>query len=70
MSEDYIKGVNDTLDSIMLACDASMKKARELDIEANIGFDTLKKMIQSIKDQANQQVKEILNDSGDSSTLS
>ena len=27
MSEDYIKGVNDTLDSIMLACDASMKKA-------------------------------------------
>lgn len=62
MSKDYIKGVNDTLDSIMLACDASMKKARELDIEANISFDTLKKMIQSIKDQANQQVKEILDE--------
>lgn len=62
MSEDYIKGVNDTLDSIMLACDTSMKKARELDIEANISFDTLKKMIQSIKDQANQQIKEVLDE--------
>lgn len=58
-SEDYIKGINDTLDSIMLACDASLKKARELDIEANISFDTLKKMIQSIKDQANQQYEEL-----------
>lgn len=62
MSKDYIKGVNDTLDSIMSACDASMKKARELDIEASIGFDTLKKMIQSIKDQANQQIKEVLDE--------
>lgn len=62
MSKEYLRGVNDTLDSLMMACDTALKKARELDIEANIGFDTLKKMIQSIKDQANQQVKEILDE--------
>lgn len=53
MSKDYIKGVNDTLDSMIIACDSAVKKAQEEGIPDKITFTNLKEMIQEIKEQVN-----------------
>lgn len=59
MKEQYMKGVNDAIDSFIIACDSAVKTAKEEGIPDTITFTNLKKMIQEIKEQANQQVKEI-----------
>lgn len=59
MKEQYMKGVNDALDSMIIACDSAVKTSQEEGIPDTITFTNLKKMIQEIKEQANQQVKEI-----------
>lgn len=53
MKEQYMKGVNDALDSLVLACDSSVKKAQEEGIPDTITFTNLKKMVQEIKEQVN-----------------
>lgn len=59
MKKQYMSGINDALDSFIIACDSAVKTSQEEGVPDTLTFTNLKKMIQEIKEQANQQVKEI-----------
>ena len=57
MKKQYMDGVNDALDSMIIACEAAVKTSQKEGIPDTITFTKLKEMVQEIKEQINQHVK-------------
>lgn len=53
MKKQYMSGINDALDSMIIACDSAVKTSQEEGVPDTLTFTKLKKMVQEIKEQIN-----------------